>query len=182
MDTKDSINILEDLKKMFTAYPIRQALEYAIERMKFDSGMLSAEPEPPAVKNERNQIYAVTEGYYSDYHIISLTKSKEAAEEIAHFYDAKIEQYTDGEVIMNQSSWNFSFSFDGKHISTSRYIPTSFEFSNSNITPNVSVLRDIWTNEKVYKVFVSTDKGEDAALKIALDVLAEYRAEESGIC
>jgi hypothetical protein len=43
------------------------------------------------------KLYAVTSGEYTDYHIITLTKSRKRAEKIAEMYDANVEEYEDNE-------------------------------------------------------------------------------------
>ena len=53
------------------------------------------------------KLYAVTKGDYSEYHIIALTVSNDAAKKIAKRFsgtnDAMVEEYEDGEIILGRS-------------------------------------------------------------------------------
>ena len=123
------------------------------------------------------KLYAITDGEYSDYHIIALTADREAAEKISDMFQAVIEEFEDGETLLRNELYQFEFDKDAKligekHIELNSY---NFDYETGVYPYGYGVFDDLG-----YQVNVRTDKPEKAE-KIAYDMLAEYRAKEEGI-
>lgn len=123
--------------------------------------------------------YAVTDGDYSDYHIIAITDNKERAENIKKLYSSKysepmIEEFFDGES-KDEVLYDVWYETNGSYKLFLQNFDMN-EFSNINIVKE-NILRDDWWK---YSVLVMA-KDENHAIKIAQDLWAEYKAKKEGI-
>ena len=121
--------------------------------------------------------YAVTDGDYSDYHIVAITDNKERAENIKKLYTTKysepmIEEYFDGEV-SDEAVYFVRYKTDGNY---DVYLD-DFDMGNSNINVIYESTGCDWFK---YDVTVMA-KDENHAIKIAQDLWAEYKAKKEGI-
>lgn len=128
--------------------------------------------------------YAVTDGDYSDYHIIAITDNKERAENIKKIYhgdgwnaEPKIEEFVDSEVI-EDAIWEVSARVDGSY----RVYDTEFDKKNVNVIEEVfpSISNNFGKAGEKYSVCVFA-KDKPHAIKIAQDLWAEYKAKKEGI-
>ena len=119
--------------------------------------------------------YAVTDGDYSDYHIIAITDNKERAENIKKLYrsnysEPMIEEFYDSEV-KDQTTWLIWAKSNG-------------EFESNRISNNRNDINKIreaaFGSCFKYSVLVFA-KDENYAIKIAQDLWAEYKAKKEGI-
>lgn len=135
-----------------------------------------------------SKLYAVTVGYYSDYHIVALCSNKNKAEKIAACCN-------DGD----SSSWgsaNVHEFEDGMRIDLDRSV---FEVNVSTKLASYGIY-ELFGEDKInaltgrkYKINEVRVRGDgscnvyviaddaDKALKIARDLVAEYKAEKEGI-
>lgn len=125
------------------------------------------------------KFYAVTAGDYSDYHIVAITDDKEKAEHIKYLYDrgnsycetANIEEYRD---VMQDGLARYSVCI---YSSGSLWVKINFDTLMES-------QRDINMVKKnscgSYFVDVKA-KDKDHAIKIASDLIAQYKAQENGI-
>lgn len=123
--------------------------------------------------------YAVTDGDYSDYHIIAITDNKERAENIKKLYSGKysepmIEEFFDSE-LKDEAFYCVRYDTDGSYDVSLREFDSN-NFFNINII-NENTFRNDWWK---YRVFVMA-KDEHHAVKIAQDLWAEYKAKKEGI-
>lgn len=123
------------------------------------------------------KLYAVTKGDYSDYHIITMTASKDAAKKIAKrfsgTYDAKVEEYEDGDIIL------------GKELYFVRMVNGNIDDvtedgSEYNLFDTSVYHGNTWGGEPMYYTHVLTDSAEKAA-KIGKDRIMKYIAEKEGL-
>lgn len=123
------------------------------------------------------KLYAVTKGDYSDYHIIALTASKDAAKKIAKRFngadDAKVEEYEDGEIILGKELY-FVRMVDGNIDDVTE------DGSEYNLFDTSVYHGNTWGGEPIYYTHVLTDSAEKAA-KIGKDRIMKYIAERMGI-
>ena len=123
--------------------------------------------------------YAITDGDYSDYHIIAITDNKERAENIKKLYSSKysepmIEEFFDGES-KDEVLYDVWYETNGSYKLFLQNFDMN-ELSNINIVKE-NVLRNDWWK---YSVLVMA-KDENHAIKIAQDLWAEYKAKKEGI-
>lgn len=123
--------------------------------------------------------YAVTDGDYSDYHIIAIADNKERAENIKKLYSGKysepmIEEFFDGES-KDEVLYDVWYETNGSYKLFLQTFDMN-ELSNINIVKE-NVLRNDWWK---YSVLVMA-KDENHAIKIAQDLWAEYKAKKEGI-
>ena len=123
--------------------------------------------------------YAVTDGDYSDYHIIAITDNKERAEDIKKLYSGKysepmIEEFFDSES-KDEAFYSVRYDTDGSYDVILREFDGDDSFNINIIKENTS--HDDWWK---YKVFVMA-KNENHAIKIAQDLWAEYKAKKEGV-
>ena len=123
--------------------------------------------------------YAVTDGDYSDYHIVAITDNKERAENIKKLYSGEysepmIEEFFDGES-KDEVLYDVWYKTDGGYDTFLQDFDVR-KFSDINIVEE-NILRDDWW---VYSVLVMA-KDENHAIKIAQDLWAEYKAKKEGI-
>lgn len=117
-------------------------------------------------------LYAITDGEYSDYHIITVTASLEKAEKIVKLYSrgdysARIETFEDGEANDDRLPYDVWIDRDG---SVEASIADEY---NYNAERNVITVRYYMSGYR-YRVFVLANDKEHAK-KIATDLLAEYK-------
>lgn len=123
--------------------------------------------------------YAVTDGDYSDYHIIAITDNKERAENIKKLYSSKysepmIEEFFDEEA-KSEVLYDVLYNTDGSYNVTLQTFDKKY-FSDINIIRE-NILCNHWWK---YQVLVIA-KDKNHAIKIAQDLWAEYRAKKEGI-
>lgn len=124
------------------------------------------------------KVYVVTEGDYSDYHIVGVCTSQESAKRIQQiasgdYHEAKIEEY-------EADKFNIKPTYNYYGVSV---------YKNGSATANIDgyifepyEVRD-YCNAKHTCAF-SVDvfaQDEEHAKKIAFDLIAEYKAKEKGI-
>ena len=123
------------------------------------------------------KLYAVTKGDYSGYHIITLTASKDAAKKIAKrfsgTYDAKVEEYEDGEIILGKELY-FARMVDGNIDDVTE------DGSEYNLFDTSVYHGNTWGGKPIYYTHVLTDSAEKAA-KIGKDRIMKYIAEKEGL-
>lgn len=123
------------------------------------------------------KIYVVTQGCYSDYHIVAATLDKTIAEKIAAKFndpydDCRIEEYGDAEVML-RPAWEILFDKAGNVINT-------YECTSAYDYEDVGKCRErLWGNCAL-NVTVSADDLE-SAIKIAAEKRAQYLAEKLGL-
>lgn len=116
------------------------------------------------------KIYAVTKGFYSDYHICALTVSKSKAKRLEKLYtdiydEARIEEFEDGE----DGELNLCWFCDENGCN-----PSLQDYPKKE---RIEVYRD----GKIYGVYLYA-KDKAHAEKKAHDMIAEYKAKREGIC
>jgi hypothetical protein len=141
-----------------------------------------------------SKLYAVTAGEYSDYHIITICSNKEKAEEICKlynrgdpYYDASIEEYEDG-VRVDLNRPIFKVTIDGPLLKESGLAFMTTEELTGSDKINSLFDTSIYTlNRVVYKPYFDTftvvvsAENNDLAEKIAIDLVAEFKANRCGI-
>lgn len=125
------------------------------------------------------KIYVVTQGDYSDYHIIAATTDREIAEKISTKFttrhdECRIEEYGDAEAML-RPAWIIGFEKTGNVIST-RKCDSAYDYSCIGV---------VYETESCYRnyhmiVIVSADDSE-SAVKIAAEKRAKYLAEKQGL-
>lgn len=127
------------------------------------------------------KIYVVTQGDYSDYHIVAVTLDHNIAEKIAAKFsndwgDCRIEEYGDAEVML-KPAWYIYFDKAGNVCDTTE-CDSSYGYSR---------IGEVYENNGLYYsrsyhiyVVVSADDLE-SAIKIAAEKRAKYLAEKLGL-
>lgn len=123
--------------------------------------------------------YAITDGDYSDYHIIAITDNKERAERIKKLYSGKysepmIEEFFDGEA-KNEALYDVLYNTNGSYNVTLQTFDKKYSSDINIIRENVP--NNHWWK---YQVLVIA-KDRLHAIKIAQDLWAEYKAKKEGI-
>ena len=119
------------------------------------------------------KIYVITEGEYSDYHIITATTDEEAAKALAKKFGADVEEYDDGKKILKMRSLYF-IRFD--------------KSGSAKIIRNVTNVSYFYNEIGVccgrhgggVDVTIEADS-EERAIKVAAEKRAKYLAEKEGI-
>ena len=124
--------------------------------------------------------YAVTDGDYSDYHIIAITDNKERAENIKKLYSGEysepmIEEFFDSES-KDEAFYDVWYEANGSYSVRLQEFDKNYKFFNINIIEENAIRDDWWR----YRVLVMA-KGKNHAIKIAQDLWAEYKAKKEGI-
>lgn len=123
--------------------------------------------------------YAVTDGDYSDYHIIAITDNKERAENIKKLYSGNysepmIEEFFDGEA-KNEALYDVLYSIDGGYNVT-------LQTFNKEYSSDINIIRENVPHNHWWEYHVLViAKDENHAIKIAQDLWAEYKAKKEGI-
>jgi len=116
------------------------------------------------------KLYAVTEGCYSCYSIITLQRDKKRAERIADFYHGYVEEYDEDDFSVEKLWWTVWICKNQRPEAG----PNLYgEFKEKVIETQRS-------GECVYRVYL-TAPDEAHALKKAQDMVAEYKAKKEGI-
>lgn len=123
--------------------------------------------------------YAVTDGDYSDYHIIAITDNKERAENIKKLYSGKysepmIEEFFDSES-KDEAFYYVTYRADGCYDAFLQDFDMRSLSDINIVRENISA--DNWWK---YSVLVMA-KDENHAIKIAQDLWAEHKAKKEGI-
>jgi hypothetical protein len=126
------------------------------------------------------KLYAVTKGCYSDYHIIALTSNKSHAERIAKLYsnkweDATVEEYEEGNVNDPRIPYEVYFYITGSVAAYTREYNDFHRAEQKMVYHNTACGRTY-----THKVCVLAQSDEQA-MKIAIDRLAQWKAEREGI-
>lgn len=119
-------------------------------------------------------IYAVTDGDYSDYHIVALTVNKERAEHIAKFYKtAEIEEYEDAQELPENPMWECEITENSTVWAdlTETYDPAMVE----------GVKEEKHSYLGTYYIVHARAEDEAHAMEKARDILEKYKAEQEGI-
>ena len=124
------------------------------------------------------KLYAVTKGDYSDYHIITLTASKDAAKKIAKRFsrsydDAMVEEYEDGEIILGKELY-FVRMVDG-NIDDVAEDDSEYSLFDTSVCHG-----NTWGGKPMYYTHVLTDSAEKAE-KIGKDRIMKYIAEKENL-
>lgn len=126
------------------------------------------------------KLYAVTKGCYSDYHIITLTSNKSHAERIAKLYsdkweEATVEEYEEGNVNDPRIPYEVYFYTNG---SVAAYAREYNDFHRAE-------QKKVYHNTARYRTYTHTvcvlAQSDEQAMKIAIDRLAQWKAEREGI-
>jgi hypothetical protein len=125
------------------------------------------------------KIYVVTQGCYSDYHIVAATLDKTIAEKIAAKFSTKwekceIEEYGDAEVML-KPAWMIYFDRTGL-VESTRECDCAYDYSTIGECLETN---NIYTSFHI-RVTVSADD-LDSAIKIAAEKRAKYLAEKLGL-
>lgn len=126
------------------------------------------------------KIYVITQGCYSDYHIIAATTDEEKAKMIAAKFDevgdeTNIEVYDDADnVVYERPAWVVRFSSSGE---VRDICPADYDFQYQRVIEG-AIHKVISDNILVY---VSADTKE-AAIKIASEKRAMWLAQKEGLC
>ena len=120
-------------------------------------------------RKEKMKVYVITQGAYSDYHIIGVALDKEKAERIASFFDSdstEIEEY-------DTERWDIS---DGRCLYTIRIDNGRISIIDNDEFYDTNVVR-AYPSWNVYEVSVMA-RDKEHAMKIASDMIAQYKAEK----
>lgn len=125
------------------------------------------------------KIYVVTEGSYSDYHIVGVSDDVETAYKIADYRGAEVETYDTNDFTDDRLFWLYTChtwydDYGEKQERESIECRMQDEFHEE-----VNIVRSIW-DKRSYKVVVKAND-RDHALKTARDMVAQYRAKEADI-
>lgn len=114
------------------------------------------------------KVYVITQGVYSDYHIVGVALDKEKAERIASFFDSdstNIEEY-------DTEKWDIS---DGRYLYSIRIDKGGIRIIENEDFYDPNVVRAYpWG---IYEVSVMA-RDKKHAMKIASDMIAQYKAVE----
>lgn len=121
--------------------------------------------------------YAVTEGKYSNYRIITITEDKEKAERIAAAYDGDVEEYED--CIINPIGvwkvYHYEKNRDWLVIRSHRDVE---DIKDKEWEPNYFDSAP-YDKEMVWTIYVTAENRE-LAQKIAYDKYAQWKTEREG--
>lgn len=123
------------------------------------------------------KIYVVTQGMYSDYHIITATTNENLAKEIAKKFDREydptdIEVFEDAKIML-KPCWLVRFNKDGSVKEVKNASDDAFHYQE------VNKCKIDWEKGVVVSVLANNP---DAAIKIASEKRAQFLAEKAGIC
>lgn len=121
--------------------------------------------------------YAVTEGEYSDYRIITITENKEKAEGIAAAYDGDVEEYEDC-IINPIGIWKvYHYEKNGNWlvVNSNRDVEN---IQDKELEPDFDSAP--YDKGMVWTIYVTAENRE-LAQKIAYDKYAQWKAEREGL-
>lgn len=122
------------------------------------------------------KIYVVTQGNYSDYHIVAATLDRKIAEKIAAKFSTKrdecdIEEYDDAEVML-RTAWVVYFDRAGNAVDA-RECDCAYDYSC------IGNVRESSSFYGAYHIWVSVAADDvESAIKIAAEKRAKYLAEK----
>lgn len=125
-------------------------------------------------------VYVITEGSYSDYHIIAVSTDKDKAEKLAEMFGADVEEWEtdtarDRRVIEGFRRYRVCFNREGDVYWTADYT------ENEDVAEGVAIYSaNRAVRDKAVEVVVWA-KNKEAAIKIAAEKRAQYLAEQEGI-
>lgn len=127
--------------------------------------------------------YAITSGYYSDYHIIAITDDRKKAEHFCEVYNetnresADIEEFEEM-VIRNRIRFVVVVHTNGRadYVRVDEY--DEYKEHENSVCELPYDKRN--PNQTFYEVFLSA-KDKEHALKAAYDMIAVYKAQKEGI-
>lgn len=136
------------------------------------------------------KIYVVTEGSYSDYHIVGVSDDMETARKIAEYRGAEVETYDTNDFTDDRLFWLYTWrtwydDYGEKQERESIECRMQDEFHEEvNIVRLTCgkrrykvIVRLTWGKRR-YKVVVKAND-RDHALKTARDMVAQYKAKEA---
>ena len=122
------------------------------------------------------KLYAITDGKYSNYSIITLTADEAKAERLAKMLDANVEEYEDGE-------YDTVLNHEGESIYN-----VYFRYCQSGVQPVCKVDSALWCNDvdkvRDYNTFATVPvwaKDMTSAAKKAADIYSKWNAERLGL-
>ena len=123
------------------------------------------------------KIYVVTEGSYSDYHIVGVSDDVETARKIAEYRGAEVETYDTNDYTDDKLLWDYTWrtwydDYGEKKVRESLECRMPDEFHKE-----VNKVYRTW-DKSIYTVVVKAND-RDHALKTARDMVAQYRAKEA---
>lgn len=124
-------------------------------------------------------IYVVTEGCYSDYHIVGVSDDEETARKIAEYRGAEVEIYDTNDFTDDRLLWDYTWRtwYDDYGEKQER---ESLEFRMPDeVWKEVNKVYRTWDKYR-YEVVVKANDREHA-LKTARDMVAQYRAKEADL-
>ena len=133
------------------------------------------------------KVYILTTGEYSDYHIVYVTLDKEKAEKFVEDTNKYVDKNW-GYNVVNLEEFDtddFNFVYDNDKTWYAKKLQDEIEVSFDE-----EVIGNPYFDEKINVVSVSWDGGlcvyvkakdSDHAFKVAVDLFAEYEAEQAGI-
>ena len=122
------------------------------------------------------KIYVITQGYYSDYKLITATTDKALAEEIAKKFDNEfshtdVEEFEDAEIML-KPCWFVRFDKDGSVIEIANKSDSVHHYEEVNKC----------SFDAAGQVMVSVCADNfDAAIKIAAEKRMQFLAERAGL-
>lgn len=128
------------------------------------------------------EVYIVTSGEYSDYRIEAVFKSEEKAKIYAMTHACDIEPWeTEDDKIKADKSlskkicYKYHFTYDNL-CSEIRLIDREISKIGTN-----EISEKHWSYKIIYYVTIYTSEGYEKAEKIALDLIAKYKAQKEGV-
>lgn len=123
------------------------------------------------------KIYVLTDGYYSDYHIIGCTDKKDVADRLCMYLGCDVEEYDTDKFNNEWAIWKYSLrewkdDYGGDHREEEIMIMVEGE--------NSLPVGTVWYLPNGYAVLVKADD-EEHARKIGQDLIAQCKARLEGI-
>lgn len=132
-------------------------------------------------------VYVLTDGSYSDYHIIGVTLDEATAEQFAKIHQCEIETFETDKIKewSTKAVWRVDYrsQFDGKTVRkvVCAYLEENIDYSDEvlNELRVFNFMEAGYDDERFYMYAVAETK--EQAIKIFTDKVAEYKAKEAGI-
>lgn len=131
---------------------------------------------------DSDKIYVVTQGSYSDYHVVAVTMDHDIAEKIVAKFsnswgECRIEEYGDAEAIL-KPAWYIYFDKDGNVCDT---VECDSDYGYSRIG-EVCEKKNNYYFGRNYHIYVVVSADDlDSAVKIAAEKRAQYLARKLGL-
>ena len=134
-------------------------------------------------------LYVVTEGEYSDYHIVGIYSTKEHAEKVKKYYNGlydypDIEEWElDKDIPENLEDVReyYRISYDEKQWRKGNWSSTRFTKIGKDIKDCQWRMNDVYPKYFIIDIPCDRVKDEAHAIKIAQDKMAEIKAMKDGI-